>query len=473
MVHPLNDVVVVIPGILGSTLHDKDGDEVWGLSGGSVSAALRTLGRSLKRLQLPEGVGDRHPGDGVTARALMPDLHLVPGIWTHNLGYDRILDWLRTTFHVVEPDDNDEVIPNLLTFPYDWRLSNRYNAKRLRTLVEPALEQWRAQGGDCAAAELVFVCHSMGGLVARWYLTKLGGLDYTRALVTFGTPYRGSIDSLDQLINGVTKGWGPFKVDLTDMARSCPSIHQLLPEFECLEHDGELRKTTETPLPDLSTVMVADAMDFHETMNNGPSLDHLMHPFVGYSQPTALTARLDGIRLVSIPTYRGEDSSGDGTVPRFSAAPKHLRLDHPSIRAVAEVHGTLQHNEKIFDQLEGILRAPRHEIPRGKDDPPPNPPVERPGIGVDHPSEVVQGETVVLKLTGTNERLTIHVGHESDTNLYDPIGVPRARRRGGRDIELPVLAPGAYTITVRSDEPQSTAPSAPRTALYVWPKELA
>ncbi len=470
MVHPLNDVVVVIPGILGSTLHDADGEEVWGLSGGSVSRALRSLGGSLKRLQLPEGVGDQHPGDEVTAEALIPDLHLVPGIWTHNLGYDRILEWLRTAFHVVEPDcDNDDAIPNLLTFPYDWRLSNRYNAERLRDLTEPALERWRAQGGPCATAELVFVCHSMGGLVARWYLTQLGGLEHTRALITFGTPYRGSINSLDQLINGVTKGWGPFKVDLTDMARSCPSIHQLLPEFECLEHNGELLKTTETTLPDLSTVMVADAMKFHETMNEGPNLDHLLHPFVGYSQPTALAARLSGTRLDPIFSYKGEDSSGDGTVPRFSAAPKHLPLDHPSIRAVAEVHGTLQHNDNIFDQLEGILRAPRHEIPRGEEVRSP----ERPGIGIDYPGEVVQGEKVVLELTGTNERLTIDIGHETDLNLYEPIEVPRARRRGGRHIQLPDLAPGAHTISIRSDEPQPLTPDTPQTVLYVWPKELA
>jgi hypothetical protein len=84
------DLVVVLPGILGSTLR-QDGHLVWAPSAGSVLRAIATLGRSLRRLRLPEDIGDDHPGDGVEAGGLMPDLHVLPGIWTPVKGYDRLL----------------------------------------------------------------------------------------------------------------------------------------------------------------------------------------------------------------------------------------------------------------------------------------------------------------------------------------------------------------------------------------------
>lgn len=128
------------------------------------------------------------------------------------------------------PPDLPERPANLVTMPYDWRLSNRYNGRRLKSIVEPALERWRAQGGEFADAKLVFICHSMGGLVARWYLEREDGAEVTRRLVTLGTPYRGALCALDQLVNGVRKGIGPFKVNLSAFrAGDVPARHLLRP----------------------------------------------------------------------------------------------------------------------------------------------------------------------------------------------------------------------------------------------------
>src|SRR5262244_746526 len=88
------DPVVVLPGIMGSTLA-KDGHLVWAPSAGAVLRAIATFGRSVTRLTLPDGLDDNHPGDGVEARGLMPDLHALPGIWTPVKGYDLLLRRLR------------------------------------------------------------------------------------------------------------------------------------------------------------------------------------------------------------------------------------------------------------------------------------------------------------------------------------------------------------------------------------------
>jgi len=312
MAAELRDLVVILPGIPGSTL-SKNGRLVWAPSAGAVIDAIRTLGRNVQRLRLPDGIGDDHPGDGVEPVALMPDLHVLPGLWSANIGYDVLLTWLR------ERCGPSQVLP----VPYDWRLSNRYNARRLKTIVEPALGQWRSQGEEYADAQLIFICHSMGGLVARRYIEREGGAEVTRKLVTIGTPYRGALKALDQLVNGVRKGIGPFKVDLTELTRTLPSAYQLLPEYACIETSSGLAKISETQVPDLSTTLAQDGMRFHEELDAAAlSNTYDVHPIVGTQQPTLTTARIVGGVLEVSGLIEDVDRGGDATVPRLAATPK-------------------------------------------------------------------------------------------------------------------------------------------------------
>ena len=360
-VAPVTDMVVVLPGIMGSTLA-KDDRLVWAPSAGVVLRAIRTFGHSVRALTLPAGVADDHPADGVEPVALMPDLHVLPGLWTAHIGYEKLLAFLRSPrFGLVEagavPPDQPA---NLLPVPYDWRLSNRFNARRLKSIVEPALERWRGQGGVYANAGLVFICHSMGGLIARWYIEREGGAEYTRKLITLGTPHRGALRALEQLVNGVRKGIGPLTFNLTDFARSLPSLHQLLPEYACIESPSGLLRTTETSLAPLSSTMVADAMRFHEELDGAgapPEGGWDLHLLVGFRQSTATTARLVDGRVEPVSTIEMVDESGDATVPRLAATPKWLRPNSPGIATVAELHGSLPSNQNVIDILEGILTA--------------------------------------------------------------------------------------------------------------------
>src|SRR5215469_10691226 len=352
----VRDFVVFLPGIMGSTL-TRDGVPVWGPSAGAALRAVRTLGGSLKQLRLPEGVGDEHPGDGVEPVAVMPDLHVLPGLWTVQVGYERLMGWLESAFGLVRVRAGGPP-GNFLPVAYDWRLSNRYNGRRLKALVEPALEQWRGQYAD---ARVVFICHSMGGLVARWYIQREGGAEVTSKLITLGTPHRGALNSLDQLVNGVHKGPGPFQVDLTQFVRSMPAAYQLLPEYACLESASGLMKTTEVVLPELSSIMTTDAMAFHDQLDDqaNPSWEAAfdLHPVQGQKQQTATTAWLSGGRVIPSPAIGGTDEGGDATVPALSAMPKAVRPRSPLIRHITERHGALQANQSVFDEIEGILCA--------------------------------------------------------------------------------------------------------------------
>jgi len=193
---PIEDVVVVIPGILGSAL-EKNGRTVWDMSAGAALRALFSLGGSIEDLALEGDDPEADDlGDGVRATRVLPDLHLVPGLWKID-GYGAITKRLKRQFDLIPGD-------NYFEFAYDWRRDNRVAGRRLRRLSHEWLKAWRAKSG-ADNARLVILAHSMGGLVARSFLELEEGWKDTRTLVTFGTPYRGSLNAASFIANGFEK----------------------------------------------------------------------------------------------------------------------------------------------------------------------------------------------------------------------------------------------------------------------------
>jgi pimeloyl-ACP methyl ester carboxylesterase len=449
------DLVVVLPGILGSTLR-RDGRLVWAPSAGSALRAITTFGASLRRLELPAGIGDQHPCDGVEPAALMPDLHVLPGIWTPIKGYDTLLARLRRLGY---RESGPGMPGNLLPVPYDWRLSCRYNAQRLGTIIEPALQRWRDQGRPYAGAQVVFVCHSMGGLIARWYIEQCGGTEITRKLITLGTPYRGAARALDQLVNGASPGLGPLRVDLTRFARSMPSLHQLLPEYACLQHNGELARTTEVTLPELDTGMVTDAMRFHTDLRNAeagrPASLEATHAIVGTTQPTATTARLAGGRVELDGTYQDQDLAGDATVPVVGACRADVPMDSNMLRRVPDKHGNLQRNAAALDEMEGILTAASIIIKAAK-------PV---ALRVDAPEFALAGQPITVQVTPAEPvRHAIRLAVTGETGTL--VEARRIRPSAG-PVTIDGLPGGAYTLDVAGADP--AAPFAPVSSdILIW-----
>jgi pimeloyl-ACP methyl ester carboxylesterase len=454
------DLVVVVPGILGSTLR-RDGRLVWAPSAGAALRAIATFGASIQHLQLPDGIGDEHPRDGVESAGVMPDLHVLPGIWTPVKGYDVLLKRLRSLgYRDISPDP---AAPpgNLLSAGYDWRLSNRYTGHWLGTVIEPALERWRAQRGPYVDAQLIFVCHSMGGLAARWYIERCGGAEVTRKLITLGTPYRGAARALDQLVNEARQGLGPFGVSVTRFARSMPSLHQLLPEYACIEHGRDLAKTTEVTMPKLDPGMVADAMRFHTDLHDAEARRSASrqdtHPIVGIGQTTATSASLAGGRVTLIDTYQGEDLYGDATVPIVGACRSDVPMDSNMLRRVPDKHGNLQRNPAALDELEGILTAKPVTVRAAR----------QIGLRADAPEFALAGEDITVHVTpAETTRHAVRVAVTTETGRLAESRVLRPGR-GTMAATIGGLAPGAYTIDVTGVDPGS--PLAPVSSdILVW-----
>ncbi len=353
---PPVDFVVVLPGITGSTLY-RDGKPVWEPSAGALLHALFTLGGSLKALKLPDGIGDEHPGDGVEPRALVDDVHVIPGIWTPIKGYSPLVERLRTLGYREPTADTPG---NLLPMPYDWRLSNRYTAGWMAPTIQRELDRWRSVGGRQGDAKVTFVCHSMGGLVARWYAAHQGA-DHTGKLITFGTPMRGSMNAVDQLANGAPSSMGPLRGLITDLGRSLPSLHQLLPAYACVTGGAELERIDPAVFPHGNTAMIADGLAFYDQLEAAEAGDAAyakkLHAIVGTNQPTQTTVamRADGVEIYS--NYGDDDFQGDSTVPLVGAVPKGVPLDSATLRHVPDNHGNLQRNSAALDEMEGVLKA--------------------------------------------------------------------------------------------------------------------
>lgn len=348
----MRDVVVCIPGITGSVLR-KDGRDVWNISGGALLSALTTLGASITDLKLESDPPDADDlGDGITAPEVIRDVHLIPGFWKID-GYTKMLRYIEETFDVTRGR-------NLFEFPYDWRRDNRVAARLLQRKGGEWLDAWRASSG-ASDARLVLVGHSMGGLIARYFLECLDGWRNTRALVTFGTPYRGSLNALDTLVNGKKIKF----LDLTEVGRSFTAIHQLLPTYPCyVDGDAEPAYVDEADIPQLDRAKAKAALDFHreiaaavESHRADPAYSehgYDLARIVGFKQPTHQSAVRAGDRVELLRTIQGDDPGGDGTVPRPSATPLEYEDDQGATFS-AERHGSLQNDDHLLLQLTGVL----------------------------------------------------------------------------------------------------------------------
>jgi pimeloyl-ACP methyl ester carboxylesterase len=450
----MGDVIVMLPGITGSVL-TKDGKDVWAPTGGAILNALFSLGKNVKSLALKEDPPDVDDlGDGVVATRVMPDVHLIPGLWKID-GYSKLKSYVTQTFDV-KPGEN------LFEFPYDWRRDNRVSARKLQRASSDWLKKWRESSGN-KDAKLVLVGHSMGGIVSRYYLECLDGWRDTRALVTFGTPYRGSVKAVGTLANGFAKKIGPLNLDLTEMVRSLTAVYQLLPIYPCYDTgEDKLVRIAETDVPNIDRERAVAARAFHDEITHAVEAHqqdedyvrnrYSIRPVIGTFQPTAQSAKGNGNGVELIPTYQGDDLDGDGTVPRVSATPLEVEHEENAMFA-AQRHASLQNDDPVLTQLAGILSDPSLDLSVFR-----ALPTVRVSLDVDDLYEV--GEPVTVKARPElplGEPLLAVVEDATRPPDERPLELTRTTLRpsdgGWQSAELAPLPEGAYRVTVLGSGP--------------------
>ena len=222
-----NTPVILIPGAFGSRLRDRaSGTELW------PGPWWRILFSDYADLALDfdAATGQPHASKleavGIAEEAFGRDFYrpIIDTLTRHG-GYVRS--------NVGTPAKAGE--RRLYVFAYDWRQDNVKSAQELHRLIEAI----RRDHGD-PALRVDLVAHSMGGLVARYYLrygtrdvldgtpqlVSMEGAAQVRKLVLLGTPNLGSVSSLHAFLNGERVGLRRIS---TRTLATMPSGYQLFP----------------------------------------------------------------------------------------------------------------------------------------------------------------------------------------------------------------------------------------------------
>jgi pimeloyl-ACP methyl ester carboxylesterase len=222
--------VVVVPGILGSQLLRPDGTQAWLNLGNAFGYHDLSLPF---RLPLSLSRDDLVPGGLLGTDTVLPRV----------FGFTEYADLVELLEEAGYRRGDQGLAFHI--FSYDWRRDLVESARALHETLEVLAER-RGDGG----ARFNLIGHSMGGLVARYYLrygtsepggpVTWAGARRVRNLVLVAVPNEGSISSLDAILNGNRVGLSYTTLAASVIARM-PSIYQLLPPAgvpALLDHRG-------------------------------------------------------------------------------------------------------------------------------------------------------------------------------------------------------------------------------------------
>ncbi len=351
---------VIVPGILGSQLLRPDGTEAWLNLGNALG--YHDIGLPLA-LPLSQSRDDLRPGLLLGTDRILPRM----------FGFTEYADLVDLLEDAGFRRGRRRPTPDYHIFSYDWRRDLVESARELHALLETLAE---ARGDPHAHFNLIG--HSMGGLVARYYLrygtaepsedapVTWAGARRIQNLVLVAVPNGGSIHSFEAVLNGNRVGFSYTTLAAHVIARM-PAIYQLLPPEGTTSlvdprgepvpadlHDPEtwkrfgwgpyqtaMRRADDEPEPDADrskqrdflAAALARARAFHRALARRPDTPCPARVIVlgGDCLPTlarAVLARQKGVLPRFVPRSEQEAAAmmeaGDGRVSRASVLASHL-----------------------------------------------------------------------------------------------------------------------------------------------------
>ncbi|MCZ6718010.1 MAG: hypothetical protein O6944_02505 [Gammaproteobacteria bacterium] len=380
---PYRNPVIVVPGILGSKLKDLDSNAVvWGAFGPGSANPKKPETARLIALPMREGapLGALH--DNVRPDGVLDQIEVhFAGLDLRLKAYFYMLGTLGAGYRDSELGESGAIDYGdshytCFQFAYDWRRDIVESARMLHEFILSQRAYVQAEtekryGIKDLDVKFDIVAHSMGGLVVRYYLRygpadlpsdgslpplTWAGARYIENVVMVGTPNAGSVDSVNDLVEG--RKFAPF-FGTYDSAilGTMPSIYQLLPRGR---HGAVINASTEERIADIYDPALWERMNWgladprqdsvlqmllpevqDVAMRRRIALDHQSKALrrakqfaaaldLRASPPAGLSLYLiagDAVptnAVVAVDTYSGatnvvKEAPGDGTVLRSSA----------------------------------------------------------------------------------------------------------------------------------------------------------
>lgn len=261
----IRNPVIVIPGILGSKLYDTQTErEVWGVFNNRYTEP--NTEKNAQSIALPLNLVNGHyfAKDSIVSTGALDRIKFsVLGIPLAPRAYAAILQTLGVAGYRDESMSKSSAVDygsdhfTCFQFHYDWRRSSVENAAKLDEFIEAKRKEIRIKikqkfGVDKKDIKFDIVAHSMGGLIARYYMRygnkalprdgsqprlTWAGAKNVEKVILVGTPNNGSVLVLDELLEG--KAFAPkwlkyiSGTNLPTYSRAItgtyPSLYELLP----------------------------------------------------------------------------------------------------------------------------------------------------------------------------------------------------------------------------------------------------
>lgn len=345
-------IAVFLPGIMGSELWLED-EQIW-------PGTLAELVFRYPYVSAAEKIQPR--GDEL----LRDDLRVGDVIrrFSVSVQYQSMIELLgRCGFR--------ETDRTLYLCPYDWRRSNVGSADRLAEMLDEVV----GGSNDQETKSIVLFGHSMGGLVARYYLesgkfNSRPAFKYISMLVCLATPHLGSPLALTASL-GMERRLFLSKEQVYKLTQQprFPSLYELLPPFPTpflwsRELSQQLKPINiydpqifpkihgyDLPKTRLNPVNLQSAYDFHHQLDFKRRPDHVRYFFFAGTRQVTATESFAQTRDNDFEIKNHEvENGGDGTVPFWSAS-----VTGHQVSAVGGEHATIYKNGDLQQTLLAVL----------------------------------------------------------------------------------------------------------------------
>lgn len=318
---PVRRPVIFVPGLMGSELW-RGSERLW--------PSVKNL------LAHPEVF--RYPSEvPLEPRGIVDELVIVPNLIKQDQ-YNRLGDYMVEELGYGRGKDFFE-------FAYDWREDIRVSARHLARLVEELP----------TSQPITIMAHSLGTLVTRYFVERLGGKKRVERIMLMGGPHLGTVKALTSLlVSPQALPFGLMGERLRQVLATFPSSYQILPTHPCATDQNGKQidfMADESWLSDGHVHLLRAAREFRAELGTHSGVPAVSIFGYGLKTPAWVRVKRGPSGQFSEITYSTENSGDSGV------------LEKSAILAGSEIHPIQQYHGSLFADNDVKIRL-RLELAR-------------------------------------------------------------------------------------------------------------